>query len=55
VILLAIAATLAAFVALVLGVVLRYFADKVVVNERWPDADPTLDVQSHVGDSRPLR
>ena len=46
----------AILVLLLLGVWLVVAGDRV--DELWPaglDEDPTLDVQNHVGDSRPIR
>jgi hypothetical protein len=47
---------LAGFVLLLVGIWLRVAGDRV--DQHWPvglDEDAVLDVQNHVGDSRPIR
>lgn len=45
--------TIFGFVVLVIGIGMAVAAARM--NERWPDEDPTLDVQNKRGDTRPLR
>ena len=51
---LAILGLLCVLCTLLLGVWVAVSGELTVAVE-WPEDDPTLDVQSHVGDSRPLR
>jgi len=47
---------LAGFVLLLVGIWVRVSGDRI--EDMWPvgmDDTPTLDVQNHVGDSRPIR
>jgi hypothetical protein len=49
---------LAGFVLLLVGIWLRVAGDRVDdmwPSGPWPEDAPTLDVQNHLGDSRPIR